>query len=274
VVVSDCKTLDFWKEPLLEAPYTTPRPLPGLVRAHSFPYDGSVMGEPGRGPHCSPRIPSESEEAIDSMTKPCSKDTPSIAKCNSGFFPGKTPPLNCYSDGWTEDSTDASWAVDFEDFASNSSDDSNSDWDLDVDVEDNIVEDVEFDLDGYSQFRIHDDPDWIDKIRATYSESKWNQRSTELLGKREAFYGPMPGPIQRQRRNVQPPQYFWHLFWDMAMPKLVTETNRYAKQAYVKRPIVTNGRETWTELTLQELKTFFGIVILMGMKQTPVVRDY
>jgi hypothetical protein len=49
---------------------------------------------------------------------------------------------------------------------------------------------------------------------------------------------------------------------------------RYARQPSSVNPQVTNGRQSWIDLEKGELLCWFGILILMGLKDEPSVRRY
>lgn len=49
---------------------------------------------------------------------------------------------------------------------------------------------------------------------------------------------------------------------------------RYATQASQLNPEVTNGRADWTPLDREELLAWFGILILLGLKEFPHIRCY
>ena len=55
---------------------------------------------------------------------------------------------------------------------------------------------------------------------------------------------------------------------------ICTETNRYAEQESVEHPGSLNGWGSWVPVTVQELKAWFGICILMGLKKQPTIRSY
>lgn len=50
--------------------------------------------------------------------------------------------------------------------------------------------------------------------------------------------------------------------------------NRYACQPSQLNPAVTNGRPDWTPLDTEELLAWFGILMLMGLKEFPHIRCY
>ena len=58
---------------------------------------------------------------------------------------------------------------------------------------------------------------------------------------------------------------FYRYFTDEVWNLLVTETNRYAQANLSSMP---NAR-AWTDVTIEEMKAFIGITILMGIIQLP-----
>ncbi|KAJ8933131.1 hypothetical protein NQ314_014198 [Rhamnusium bicolor] len=62
-----------------------------------------------------------------------------------------------------------------------------------------------------------------------------------------------------------PYQYFLQLFPEELIEKLVFETNQYATQ---------NQTRQFSPVTIDELKTFLGINIIMGIKKCPSFKDY
>lgn len=65
---------------------------------------------------------------------------------------------------------------------------------------------------------------------------------------------------------------FFHLFIDNhILGNVVRETNRYARQAMAQRGKDPNS---WTEVSLDELKAFLGLLIAMGIHRVPSLRDY
>ena len=58
------------------------------------------------------------------------------------------------------------------------------------------------------------------------------------------------------------------------MQKVIRETNEYAKMVTDPATMATKGGKRWTPLTLSEFRIFHGIVIFMGVKRLPAMRDY
>jgi hypothetical protein len=116
-----------------------------------------------------------------------------------------------------------------------------------------------------------------------YRDFEWGHSSPTLTSDRTSFTGPWPDPTQRFRRNRPSARHFFDLFWDdSTVNDLVRETNRYARQQCTMendprrrgRPAGSNGGPKWTPTDRVEMRAFLGVVILMGLKTSPTIRDY
>jgi hypothetical protein len=105
------------------------------------------------------------------------------------------------------------------------------------------------------------------------------------------FDGPM-GPIVpshwSRERCVSPSSVFWRLFTDRLAESIVEQTNLYAKvQSSIRRrkrgrPSMSpdsdhSSTPAWRhggELTVAELRLFLGLVLHMGIKRLPEIRDH
>ena len=58
---------------------------------------------------------------------------------------------------------------------------------------------------------------------------------------------------------------------DRILGDIVRETNRYASQEFEKK---NKDISLWTELTINELKAFLGLLVAMSIKRLPAIRDY
>lgn len=95
----------------------------------------------------------------------------------------------------SSDSEDPSWLGDFVDFAGNESNDENSDWNLFDDRSDNLSESSgSFDFEEYQRFTEADTDNALEGIRERYSDANWGHEATHMLGERNRFLGPHPGP--------------------------------------------------------------------------------
>ena len=75
------------------------------------------------------------------------------------------------------------------------------------------------------------------------------------------------------KENATPLDYIELYLTDEIMELLVTETNRYAKQFFVGREKNIYLRQ-WTKVTVNEMKQFIGILILMGIVHKPQIHMY
>jgi hypothetical protein len=81
---------------------------------------------------------------------------------------------------------------------------------------------------------------------------------------------------QELELDVQPYFIFQKFFSNQTMKTIVDNTNIYAYAHGIKlgkSNLAGEGRN-WTELTIQELKTWLALVIYMGIFKFPAVEDY
>lgn len=180
-------------------------------------------------------------------------------------------PLSQYS-SIDSDSNDTAWMADFQDFTSmDSSDDGNSDWIIDDDPLADLASGKEdLDLGNYMEYRFVDVDQRaaLERVRHLYRDEEWGDvRFSELQGDYRCFRGPHFGPTQRHTRNRPSARSLFNLWWDDdTMNKLVRETNRYVGQSCKNvndprrrgRPVGTNGDPKWVEVTVKEVRVFFG----------------
>ena len=76
------------------------------------------------------------------------------------------------------------------------------------------------------------------------------------------------GPVQSLPSSATSMDYFNLLFTDNMFDHIVEQTNLYATQ---NPPSV---HYKWEDITSNELKAFFGLIILMGIKRLPAYEDY
>ncbi|KAK7474848.1 hypothetical protein BaRGS_00033920 [Batillaria attramentaria] len=70
------------------------------------------------------------------------------------------------------------------------------------------------------------------------------------------------------------PVDFFYLFWDDTMwRRLLVETNRYHDQQ-VRQKGVAPSAPTWKPITNEEMKTFIGLILMMGIIRLPQRNDY
>ena len=66
-----------------------------------------------------------------------------------------------------------------------------------------------------------------------------------------------------------PQEMFSHFFNEALLDTIVQETNRFAAQSLA----ASNTNRTW-ETTTEEVKAYFGFMVVMGINQLPEIRDY
>lgn len=105
-----------------------------------------------------------------------------------------------------------------------------------------------------------------------FADDQWQDQSITLVNNTTNFIGPQPGPTSAMASR--PTEYFM-LYWPPhILQRVVDETNRYAAQPSQLNNGVTNGRAEWTPLDSEELLAWFGILMLMGLKEFPHIRCY
>jgi len=61
------------------------------------------------------------------------------------------------------------------------------------------------------------------------------------------------------------------IFTDEIVEKIVTESNKYARQKLALKP---QQLENWVDTTASEMKAFLGVCIIMGLNSLPSIADY
>ena len=161
-----------------------------------------------------------------------------------------------------DDMGDPDWDAKYADFAYDS-DGANFDWEID---EPNVFDEV-----GPLEDVL------LDKcsFESRYADGHWDSLETTLEGDRESFLGPPLGPTRRSSRREVPLHEFFEVFWlEKDLITICRETNKYAMQESVERLGTLNGHGRWETLTVSELRVWFGVCILMGLKQQPTIRSY
>lgn len=157
----------------------------------------------------------------------------------------------------------------------------------DIEVDRDAEEDLQ-DLENFELLAVHDPElrDYLDEVAQQIFESDseddqdfhgfhayWRQQNFDTCDKRQ---------YQRNRglaANVALPQEpkavdFFELFWDAEMwLRLVTETNRYAEQERTARP-PPQSFLNFKAVTEEEMKTFIGLCLMMGILRLPKRSDY
>ena len=101
------------------------------------------------------------------------------------------------------------------------------------------------------------------------SSSSWNQQSwsaTFKLISIQPFTSPV-GPTQYI--SSSPLEVFNLLFSPDLVEEIVKQSNAYAKTV-----MGDEKYDKWSKITVDELKAFFGFIILMGIYPFPFLNDY
>jgi len=112
-----------------------------------------------------------------------------------------------------------------------------------------------------------------------YVDSKWESRNWSFADSRNTFTGPKVGPTSFYGRRIPEVHSFFSQFWPTTtLAEIVKQTNLYASQpvhgAQGQQRRVVNGGANWKKLTVKALKAWLGIVIYLGLKTEPALKDY
>ena len=104
---------------------------------------------------------------------------------------------------------------------------------------------------------------------------KWEKIDTpnQVINLEDLSFTGEEGLRVRMKENATPLDYIELYLTDEIMELLVTETNRYAKQFIVGKEKNTYLHQ-WTNVTVNEMKQFIGILILMGIVHKPQIHMY
>jgi hypothetical protein len=107
-----------------------------------------------------------------------------------------------------------------------------------------------------------------------YADKNWHNQTLKLLDDRPSFCGPPPGPTEEMGHEPIECFHLFERFWDETMMRhIVAECNRYAMTTTRKTNKLKCGPR-WEPITLKDFRAFLGIVLLMGIKDLPCIRDY
>ena len=74
------------------------------------------------------------------------------------------------------------------------------------------------------------------------------------------------GPTESLSPDLNNALDYFRLLWSDALTSLIAyETNGYARQ---------KKRSKWVDVTADEVRTFLGIIITMGIQRLPRIKDY
>ena len=101
-------------------------------------------------------------------------------------------------------------------------------------------------------------------------------RWTPLLDK--AFHNPnellpfseITGPVRNTPEGQETLSYFQLFFIDKIIEDIVLESNRYRNQAQLQQP----SKRTCKPIVKEEISTFIGLTIAMGIAKLPEIRNY
>lgn len=127
-----------------------------------------------------------------------------------------------------------------------------------------IREEEEDGADGYQQEVAEEDEGW----------KEWKEGDsdfTKFTWLNDSGFKP-----KDEQHLTSPIDYFQLFFTDDLLSEIVKETNRYAREKIQKvTPLKKRSMWwSWTDVTLEEIKAFLGIVINMGMNPKPEISDY
>jgi hypothetical protein len=84
----------------------------------------------------------------------------------------------------------------------------------------------------------------------------------------------LPGPKHMPAPDSPPIAYF-HLFTDLILTLLVTESNRYAQQVVSSKVgNVPTPLKNWTRITMHEMKGFLACILNMDIIKKPTIASY
>jgi hypothetical protein len=125
-----------------------------------------------------------------------------------------------------------------------------------------------------AELGVYGPPPEGETFKERYSDHNWYKRTSKLWQGRPQFRGLVPGPTDTLGDEDLTEFQLFQRFWDdSVMRKIVFETNRYAQSTDAKTGGLKGG-PGWRPLTISDLRTWLGKVILMGLKQLPTIRDY
>lgn len=111
-------------------------------------------------------------------------------------------------------------------------------------------------------------------LASRYKAENWHA-PTWKLEPRKAFIGKTPGLTKEFGKGTKSPLEIFKLLWDeKIMRKIVRESNKYAFTTCEKTKKLKGGKLGWTPLSIRELRKWLGILVLMGIRRQPKLRDY
>ena len=93
----------------------------------------------------------------------------------------------------------------------------------------------------------------------------WSDNTSTVTIKKFKEYDKPYGPTFSTPTSIL---HIFFFFTNELLQTIVTETNRYASLCLKER------YDNWDKVTIDELKAYFGFMILMGIFRLPSMRDY
>lgn len=127
---------------------------------------------------------------------------------------------------------------------------------------------------------VHDSPRAEDLQTLTFcnepNENAWEETVSEYF---DNISNPekTPGPKADFGKYDKECDYFFEFFDDHILDHIVKNTNLYAKQErpdFRSLPSGVKKNNNWTDITISEMKAYFGSLILMGIHQLPHLANY
>jgi hypothetical protein len=107
-----------------------------------------------------------------------------------------------------------------------------------------------------------------------YAERHWHAKSWKL-DLRHPFLGAAPGPSENVPKGAIEPIDFFSLLWDEKIcRKIVKEINAYVRTWNPKTRHPKGGAKGREPLKMKEFCCFLGILLIMGVRHEPRIRDY
>ena len=122
--------------------------------------------------------------------------------------------------------------------------------------------------DGFTSGSRHHTQVHASRIRLQSLSGEWKKQEPRSL----LWTSPdcTPGPTFSMRSRVRTAAlYFALIFTPTVWELLVVETNRYAGQAHLPE-----GARIWYDVTVEEMKAFVGVIVLMGVLRLPRIEQY
>ena len=89
------------------------------------------------------------------------------------------------------------------------------------------------------------------------------------------FAGPQPGPVTAVTDDAAPLEVFERYFTSEVWDLIVDETNRYAATCREAQGATRAGRRRpWVDVTVEEMRAYIGVCILMGIVVLPRIDMY